>query len=772
MKIKTILTLTFLLLIFTDGAAQDLAIGEWQIHSSYNSCVNVIEHDKKLYVVCKYGMFTYDLESKSLSKLSKVDGLSDNNFSALGYNKRHGVIVIGYTNGDVDLLKDGIIYNISSIKRALNILGTKTINHIQEYGDFVFLSTDFGVVKIDVVNPSIKETYKNLTAAGDVLKVNQSLISTVDNQDSLFLATNVGIIVASLNSKNLIDYSEWTLIDSTNSEFTIEKEILGLTEIDGEIFAMTDFQNRLFRRDSSGWKRISSPIDPVDEAFSLFSKDGFLYASSKIFEDFAIADTDGNFLERKSDPIFSEPGYIFIDSKNNEYVVDFEAGFFREMDDGSFSYLNPNGPFRPDAFNIEYVNDEIFVLTGGYSGNILSPLFSNGGYNIYNYESGWETYSGLRWSPAAFDITDAAYHINRDETYLSSYSHGLVLINNQGEYTVIYDGTTVTTATTPFISPLTPSYIRARIPCVQTDRNGDVWFTNFFPANNDQIFRINEDGTWSGFKIANIAGEQISDIKFDLDNNIWALSRGGLAPSSILAISEEGDLKRLFSNSDLFNNPTCVEIDKVGDVWVGTEEGIVIIKNENKMTSFSLERPVIDGRYLLENLVVKGITVDGANRKWISTSDGVWVFNEDGTEEIHHFTRENSPLLSNDILDIAIHSNTGEVFIATAFGVASYRAESTESDDILCVDPIIVYPNPVPAGYAGFVGINGVPEDGLVKIADISGNLVYERNAYGGQAVWDTRDINGNKVKTGIYIAYISSTDTENTCVVKIAVVE
>ena len=215
-----------------------------------------------------------------------------------------------------------------------------------------------------------------------------------------------------------------------------------------------------------------------------------------------------------------------------------------------------------------------------------------------------------------------------------------------------------------------------------------------------------------------------------------------------------------------------VEIDKKGDAWVGTDEGIVIIKNENKMTSFSLDRPIIDGRYLLENLLIKGITVDGANRKWISTDNGVWVFNETGTEEIHHFTRENSPLLSNDILDIAIHPKTGEAFIATAFGVASYRGESTESDEILCTDPVKVYPNPVPAGFSGLVGINGVPENGIVKIADLSGNLVYEKNAFGGQAVWDTRDINGNKVKTGVYIAYISSLDAENTCVVKIAVVE
>lgn len=772
MKINHLLTLILLTLLSNTGFSQDLAIGDWQIHSSYNSCVGVVEHDKKLYVACRYGLFTYDLGSKSLSKISKVDGLSDNSFSAIGYNKEYGVIVIGYTNGDIDLLKDNTIYNISSIKRAQNILGSKKINHIESYKNFVFVSTDFGVVKIDVVNPSIKESYKNLTKDGDVLKVNQALVKKTTTSDSIFLATSVGIIYASLNATNLMDFSQWTLLDNTNSGFTVEKEIVNIAEINGVLFAITVFENRLFRQEASGWKRIVSPIDPTDRTFSLFSKNGKLYTSSKVFKDFAISDIDGNTLSRKSDSIFSEPGYLFIDSNNDEYVVDYNLGFFFKTNDGTFNYLNPNGPYRPSSFNVEYVKDQVYILSGGYSGSVLSPTFSGNGYYTYNYNSGWETYTSSSWTPEALDITDAAYHVNRKEIYLSSYTHGLLMLDNEGEYHVYYDETIVNTAATPFISPLNKSYVRARVPTVETDRDGNVWFTNFLSGSKDQLYRINQDGTWTGFKLPSNAGQQISHIKFDSDNNIWALSRGEITQSSILAITNKGELKKIFSQNELFNKPTYVEIDKKGDVWVGTEEGIVIIKNENKMTRFSIDRPIIDGRYLLENLVVKGITIDGANRKWISTDNGVWVFNEDGTEKIHHFTRENSPLLSNEILDIGIHPETGEVFIATAFGVASYKAESTESSEVLCSDPVKVYPNPVPASYSGFVGINGVPEDALVKIADIAGKLVYEKNAYGGQAVWDTRDSNGKKVKTGVYIAYISSKDAENTCVVKIAVIE
>ena len=642
-----------------------------------------------------------------------------------------------------------------------------------EYNDYVFLSTDFGVVKIDVENPAIKETYKNLTLKGDVLKVNKSIIQFRHNtttQDSIILATSVGILTAPLNASNLIDYSQWTLYDSTNSSFNNEKVALDLTEYNGEIYALMEFENHLFKKTTSKWQQIPNPIEPWVKAFGICSSNGALYVSNS--EGFIQINSSGEVIENFFDPIFEEPSLLFIDSQNQEYVIDLLAGFFTKRSNGYFGYLNPNGPYRPDAFNIEFVDGEIVVLSGGYTGNVLFLSFNKSGYFTYDNKYGWTTYSTNRWSPDAWDLTDVAFHKNRQETYFASYSHGLIIKNKEGEYSVIYDSTLVTTANPPFISPLKSTYIKARIATVETDLDGNVWFANYLVRNYPQIYRINTDGTWTSFQIPDAAAGQIHHMKFDNDNNIWAISRGEITSSALLAITKDGVLKKNFSISELNSTPNYVEIDHNGDVWVGTDEGIVIIKNENQMTQFHIERPIIDGRYLLENQIVKGITVDGANRKWVSTSSGVWVFNEDGTKEIHHFTVDNSPLLSDDIIDICIHPETGEVFIATSFGVNSYRAESTESNEDICTDPIKVYPNPVPAGYSGYVGINGVPENALVKITDISGKLVFESNAFGGQAIWDTQDINGNKARTGVYIAYISSEDTENTCVTKIAVIE
>ena len=449
-----------------------------------------------------------------------------------------------------------------------------------------------------------------------------------------------------------------------------EENIVNIAEANGELYALLEKENKIYKKNKSNqWVRLPNAVASWDNSFSLFEINDTIY--NTYAAGFLKIDSTGQIVDEVLDEIFFEPGYIFIDSKGNRYVIDFVAGFFIEKNN-KFNYLNPNGPYTQSAFNLEFIDDQIYVMPGGYASN-MSRLKNNSPYFTYSYENAWTTFDQSNWELPVWDLSDVAYHKNRNEVYFASFYFGVMMKDSEGKHHVYTNNSIINTADEPFINPLTGSNVR--VPSVETDRDGNVWLSNFLAEQNTQFCRINADGTWTSFKIPNPEGSQINHLKFDLDNNIWAVSRKGLVPDAILAISKEGNLKKIFTANDLFSSPRYVEVDKNGDIWVGTLEGIVIIKNENKMTDFSIERPIINGRYLLESLEIKSITVDGANRKWISTSDGVWVFNEDGTEEIHHFTRENSPLLSNEILDIAIHPKTGEAFIATAFGVASYEVK-------------------------------------------------------------------------------------------------
>ena len=145
--------------------------------------------------------------------------------------------------------------------------------------------------------------------------------------------------------------------------------------------------------------------------------------------------------------------------------------------------------------------------------------------------------------------------------------------------------------------------------------------------------------------------------------------------------------------------------------------------------------------------------MDGGNRKWIGTaSGGAYLLSEDGQETIHHFTAENSALLSNTIFDIEIFGSTGEVFFATDRGLVSFIGDATDNEEY--TGPTYAFPNPVRPDYDGLIGIRGLVENAEVKITDITGNVIYETISEGGTATWDGKSLNGKRAQTGVYIVF------------------
>jgi hypothetical protein len=147
----------------------------------------------------------------------------------------------------------------------------------------------------------------------------------------------------------------------------------------------------------------------------------------------------------------------------------------------------------------------------------------------------------------------------------------------------------------------------------------------------------------------------------------------------------------------------------------------------------------------------------------------LYLFSEDGTKQINHFTTENSPLLSDNILALAIGPETGEVFIGTDQGLVSYKGTATEGDDnFSCV---YAYPNPVKEDYDGLIGIKCLVTGAQVRITDIEGNLIFSTKAEGGQAVWDGKNFNGRKAKSGVYLVYAGNNTGTQKIVTKILII-
>jgi hypothetical protein len=318
------------------------------------------------------------------------------------------------------------------------------------------------------------------------------------------------------------------------------------------------------------------------------------------------------------------------------------------------------------------------------------------------------------------------------------------------------------------------------------DSQDNLWMTNS-GAENILSVRKNDGstgGSWEAFYLGSgTSGIDIRKIIVDSYDQKWMVPKTSQSnPYYIIVYDEvsQSGIKMIgLKSGEGYGNLPGTSVysiaeDLEGEIWVGTDQGVAvfyspedILSNENSDAQQILVN--FDGytQYLLETEIVKAIAVDGANRKWFGTERaGVFLLSADGTEQIHHFTEDNSPLFSNNITSLAINDKSGEVFIGTAKGLISYKSDATEGGE--SNSDVYAYPNPVRPGYSGEIAIKGLVKDAIVKITDITGQVIYETRAEGGQAIWNGYDFNGRRGNTGVYLVFISNDDGSEKMVTKI----
>jgi ligand-binding sensor domain-containing protein len=301
------------------------------------------------------------------------------------------------------------------------------------------------------------------------------------------------------------------------------------------------------------------------------------------------------------------------------------------------------------------------------------------------------------------------------------------------------------------------------------DKDQQLWITNSDALQGLVVKK--KDGTTKKFTIPfSYAGYELTKIIVDLDNRKWMIAPNG---DGVFCfdhgenIDQIGDdqwrqFKQGLGRGNLPSNQvTSLACDRNGFIWLGTDKGLAVVQCTEELFSASCEAilPVVQqdnfaGRLLSEE-IINDIKVDGADRKWIATSNGVWLLSADGQKVISRFTEKNSFLLSDDVRSIVIHQKTGEVFFFTKNGICSFRGTATEPETI--EKKPFVFPNPVPPGYTGTIAIRDLPENAWVRITELDGRLVYQTRSLGGQAIWNGKNYKGERASSGIYLLFVSN---------------
>ncbi|MGM9760446.1 MAG: two-component regulator propeller domain-containing protein, partial [Parabacteroides sp.] len=312
-----------------------------------------------------------------------------------------------------------------------------------------------------------------------------------------------------------------------------------------------------------------------------------------------------------------------------------------------------------------------------------------------------------------------------------------------------------------------------RVTGVAFDKAGNLWMNN--SSVKQPIHCLKADGTWEAYPSSLSMVEMPDKMIVTSNGNIW-MNIPYNSSTGLYVFNQESD--KYIGSVQTANGSTinvnayyCLREDKNGDIWVGTNRGVIISPAGSARNVLSgsvyFRQPTRDDNtaYFLDGERVNYIAVDGGNQKWIATeTSGVYLVNEDGSETLQHFSTDNSPLLSDKVNSIAINPQNGEVFFGTDKGICSYRGVATEGRADF--SEVYAYPNPVRPTDPRQVTITGLMEGSNVKITDLAGNLIYQARSLGGQLQW-----NCSGVKSGIYLILAATEEGQESVVSKVVIV-
>ncbi len=721
------------------------ALGSWRVHLPYfsNNCIEQV--GKKIYCGSASGLFTYNTADNSIERLSKHTGLSDVEVVLFKHNSTLNKSVVVYANTNIDIIDhtSGKITNIPDVMQK-NLIGKKQINGIYFYENTAYLSCSFGIVLVDLKENQISDSYQNLGTNGNQLEFYNLVVLS----SNIIANTADGIVLASLNASNLADYRSWNLIASSSggSQMALFKS---------EVYAVIDSTLKVY--DGIGaWSVLGSLNTKKIRSLKPVANQMLIIAEEAIY----IIDQSKNISTRS----FSFRNDACIDNRGLLAMVDNQFGLTIDRTDiGTVDYYTPNGPAGKTFGKMLYVDNKLWV-TGGYVNDMWSPLvFNNSKFYSYS-EQNWFNYTDKDFpliAPAR-DFIDVKKDPNNDKYYLSSFGTGIFEIDGQHQMKLYNEQN----SSLQVLQVSDPTYRPLLSGGIDFDLYGNLWVSNFGAA---KPLSVKTAQGWKSFSIGSIlVGNELGWLTCDDYNNVWVNS---LKDKGILVYNHAGTPNN--ANDDSYklltketgqgalpsNTVLCMTLDKKGEMWVGTNQGLAIFSNPDlifngKKNSFDARQIIIqvgsNYEIFLGKEAINCIKVDPANRKWIGTRNGVVLVAADGYTVLKKLTTANSPLLSNNVVEIGIDESNGEVFFGTDKGIVSYTSDATEGKQNF--SNVKIYPNPVHPTYQGDITINGLLANAVVKITDIGGNLVFETTANGGTATWNGRNFSGNRVATGVYL--------------------
>jgi hypothetical protein len=687
------------------------AIGSWRGHFD-NHSVRAITKGDYVYAATPFQIAMIDAKGM-LGWLDKTTGLSDIEIAKILWDNNLNQLIVTYQNSNIDIVKGDQVFNVNAIQLS-NLYADKKINAVFILQKLAFVATNFGIVTIDLNKHEIKNTW--------FPNSNQQPIVVYDitiAHDSIYAATENGIWTSPfvLNGAQPTQWNHVSNLDPLNIKKFIQKDNTIYAYTTSSIYQLPN-TTPILQISNATINRIDSAANNLLLNVQYPSGKGAIIQLNK--NNTTTLVVDSLHLNAPMQTLMDNTNYWFADSSAGLLLKNNTTNAYQWVNLGGMKALVQG------AMSID-------------EDNLITPFKNSQGYAVFN-SLGWKNYT----STGNVNLS----YFNASTINTIDHSYWLTTNNN------------LTHITNTQAESIQPNTLTGTYKEIHTDQNNTVW------AIQDQQGIVRQsDNNWTSIAIpTNLSKTGLEKFIVNNQQQAWIIAPNNQG----IYIYQSKDVfpteiwKQLTTGPSNGNLPsthvTSLANDKLGSIWVGTDNGIGIFNcGDISNSPCNAYLPIVNNNgfngYLFQKETVQYIAVDGANRKWIGTNNGAWLLSEDGLNILEHFSKSNSPLTSDTILQISIAPKSGEVFFNTNNGMVSYRGTATEA--VSRQNNIQIFPNPVPPSFNGQVAIRGLVENAIVKITDLTGKLLYQTPTLGGQAVWNTRTIDGRKVATGIYLVFV-----------------
>ena len=563
MSKKILILLSFLLLQVTSYRAI-AAIGDWKAYMAYSEVQEIEQAGNLIFVQASNNLYVYNQNDQSIQTFSKMDYLSDCGIQHIAYNKAAKRLLIFYSNANMDLMNisNYDVQNLSDYYSA-STTGDKTVNDIYMYGKYAYMSNGFGIIKVNVADGEISDTY-NLGFKVNWCEIKDSHIYAYSQTNGQYRA---------LLTSNLLDKNNWSKVGGyvakKQEDKSALKQIISTLQPGGpkyNNFYGMRFVNNLLYTCGGLWGHLIDAGRPG--TIQVLDKDNWT-----IYDDSIAAKTGIKYVDVNSvdvDPL--DPNHVFAGAKSGLY--EFQNGKFIKHYNSENSLITS---FNNTSKNYQLITSVKFDTDGNlWMLNSQSP--SNQSLIEYTKDGKWVSHHKPK-----------LYNLGSLECLMQDSRGLLWFVNNHHELPSIYCYQASTDQLNKYSSfvnedgaTLSPVFVRY----VTEDKNQDIWIgTNIGPlllykkdiTSDTPIFTQVKVPRNDGTNYADylLSGVDISCIAIDGSNRKWFGTNG----NGIYVISNDC-LTQIYhfttNNSNLLsNNIEAIAInEQTGEVFAGTDKGL------------------------------------------------------------------------------------------------------------------------------------------------------------------------------------------------------